>query len=220
MIRRNTLNTLERLRAFDELDLWVYYLDTGLYEEETFSDPDAPDIIALASQTDDLDAYYLWKSGARSKKAKKPVQKMHNQFRRMLDHLDGERPEGFIEASVALLNMADRDRRLVSSKLKTLKKDSARRDRFRDMTLGYTGSLGSRDVRYGLTWMTGPQVGSMSWKGGSTCIAKRRSTNKVPTRGSASQLSTGSLALSSLTCSGRFPGRRMRRWSGLSQRWG
>lgn len=156
MIRRRALNILQRFHASDELDLWMYYLDTGLYEKETFEGPDAPDVVALASHTDDLDAYYLWKSGVRSKTAKKPAQKMHNHFRRMLEHLDTERPSGFVEASIALLNMAGRERRMVASKLKSLKKDSAKWDRFRDMTLLYTASLGGADVRYGLTWMTGP----------------------------------------------------------------
>ncbi|HDH26428.1 MAG TPA: hypothetical protein ENH00_09580 [Actinobacteria bacterium] len=175
LIRRSALNTLERFRAFDELDLWMYYLDTGLYEEGTFSGPNAPDLAALASQTDDLDAYYLWKSGARSKKAKKPVQKMHNQFRRMLDHLDSERPGGFMDASVALLNMAHRERQLVASRITSMKKDSASRDRFRDMTLQFTGSIGSADIRYGLTWMTGPpgRLGELETRLDLYCQAKK-----------------------------------------------
>lgn len=156
MIRRRTLNTLQRFRASDELDLWMYYLDTGLYEDETFEGPDAPDVVALQSLTDKLDAYYLWRRGVRSKKARKPAQKMHHHFRRMLEHLDSERPRGFIEASVALLNMAGRERRMVAGKLKVLKEDSAKSNRFRDMTVMYTASLGGVEIPYGLTWMTGP----------------------------------------------------------------
>ena len=108
--RRARLNVLKRVRASDELDWWMHYLERGLYFDRNFDGSDAPDVISLMSMTDPIDAYYLWKRGDRTKPAPKPRQKLKRDLRALLDTLHDHGRSGYIETSVALLDLDDHGR--------------------------------------------------------------------------------------------------------------
>ncbi|MEZ5060809.1 MAG: hypothetical protein R2700_04720 [Solirubrobacterales bacterium] len=113
--RRARLNEHRRVIAFDELDWWMHYLTRGLFFDDELAAEGAPDVINLLSFTDDLDAYFLWTRGDRSKPAKKPRQKLHGELRKLLDDLATAEFTGWLEASAALLETNDSSRqRMVS----------------------------------------------------------------------------------------------------------
>lgn len=142
--RRARLNELRRVRAGDELDWWMHYLEQGLFfDEDLEAEPDL-DGIFLLSQTDPLDAYYLWRRGQRTKKAKKPRQKLPGGLRTLLDALrDGALP-GRVEASVALLEFDGRGRREFPRNFKRIREATRADGEFHDLSITISGraSLG------------------------------------------------------------------------------
>jgi hypothetical protein len=150
-VRRQGINRMALVRAGDELDLYMHYLRQGLFYEHIHDEDEPPDVLFLTSQTDELDAYYLWKEGLRTTAAPMPRQKMHRELRRILDGLDDERPEGFSEASLMLLELAGDERDRVARTVVQQKRRSAKNARFHDLTVGLDGP-----PKRGMTFMTAP----------------------------------------------------------------
>jgi hypothetical protein len=142
--RRARLNELRRVHAGDELDWWMHYLERGLYFDDQLEDEGGPDQIRLLSLTDPIDAYYLWLRGDRTRRAKKPRQKLSTTLRALLDSLrDGELP-GNLEASVALLEFDDGGRREFVRAFRRIRETSARTGEYHDLsiTIDEPASLG------------------------------------------------------------------------------
>jgi hypothetical protein len=150
--RRGRLNRQELVRAPDELDLFVHFLRHGLFFEEGTEEPD-PDVIFLPSLTDELDAYFLWRHGLRTKPAKKPTQKMHREFRRVLEQLDEVRPKGFVEASLTLLDFGAEGRRAFGQGLAQQRRRAAGDRTFHDLTIGVDGP-----PKVGVSVLTAPEA--------------------------------------------------------------
>jgi hypothetical protein len=150
-VRRGRLNRQELVRASDELDLFVHFLNHGLFFEEESDDLKGVDVLFLPSLTDDLDAYYLWQQGLRKKPARKPGQKMHKELRRVLDQLDQTRPSGFVEASQILLDFGDQGRKAFGQGLAQQRRRSAGDGTFHDLTIGHDGP-----PKVGVSVMTAP----------------------------------------------------------------
>jgi hypothetical protein len=170
LTRRARLNELQRITAHDELDWWMYYLLRGLYFEDVLDDPEAPDVIQLLSFTDDLDAYFLWKRGDRRKRARRPRQHFHKDLRALLDLLQRERRPGYIEASVALLEMGDEGREELVRAFRQLRQKTARDGKHHNLSLL---SAGAQSL--GISFMTEPgqDVRDLAGRLGTFCTAKK-----------------------------------------------
>jgi hypothetical protein len=149
---RREVNERKLVRTADELDLFIHYLQYGLFFDELIeAEERPPDAIFIQSMTDELDAYFMWKRGIRSTPAEPPRQKMHKRFRELLDALESARPDGYIEIEMALLSMPDPDRKMVANRFAEMRRLSARDEKLHDFTLTY-----SSRVSRGVTLMTGP----------------------------------------------------------------
>lgn len=153
LMRRRLINESKAVRASDELDFFVFYLLRGLYFEDVLAEEDGPDHIFLQSMTDDVDAYYLWKQGHRKSKARKPSMKFDPLTRKFMGQLDTERPPGFVEASIALLEMSGETRAQFSRHTRRLVAQSARDGSFHDFTLSFVPDSG-----WGVTVVTAPRT--------------------------------------------------------------
>ena len=109
--RRSEVNQLNSVTATDELDYFMYYLERGLYFDDELQADGKPVHLFISSMTDDLDAYYMYEKGTRTPHAKRPRQSMPKPMRRTLEQLDAERPTGWLDASLALLDMSSETRR-------------------------------------------------------------------------------------------------------------
>ncbi len=86
--------------ATDELDYVMHYLLMGLYTDE---DKDATELVS--SLTEDLDAWYFYRSGQKTTFAPKPAQPLTTDMADTLDLLNDHRPHGWLQASINLLEM-------------------------------------------------------------------------------------------------------------------
>jgi hypothetical protein len=105
--RRSQLNDRGDRLATEELDWWMLYLQTSLYFEH---EPTGP-VRRYVSQTDALDAWFLYEQGLRTRPAPKPRQRLDDKSRRVLTLLTKERPPGWVAASCSLLDVSDESRR-------------------------------------------------------------------------------------------------------------
>jgi len=149
--RRSRLNVLKRVDASDELDWWMYYLERGLYFDRQLEGPESPDVIHLMSMTDPLDAYYLFTRGQRTKPAKKPRQRLPRELRALLDCLNERKLAGYIEASVALLELDDKAREELLRGYRRLRETTASDGEWHNLSL-----LVAREASFGITFMTAP----------------------------------------------------------------
>ena len=151
LTRRSLINRDKKVDAPDELDLFVYYLKNGLFFEDWLKEKDAPDRIQLLSQTDDLDAYYLWKLGIKRKKVKKPAQKMSGPFRRFIEFFESQRMPGFLEASLMLLTLGGDSRKQFISFF-----NKVRRLTRNDSDIHNGTMVVCTEPSFGITFMCGP----------------------------------------------------------------
>ncbi len=119
--------TLGLVTASEELDLFMTYLNQGLYFGD-YLDADGNPTIGFftLSMTDTLDAYYLHKTGQRKAVAEKPSQVWSPKaFRELVKHLEQHRPDGW---ATACLNMHEGDRG-ARNQIATMMRRLARRSR-------------------------------------------------------------------------------------------
>jgi hypothetical protein len=112
--RRRATFARHDVQTLEELDLVMYYLGENLY----FDNLDDPSIIQIGSQTDALDAWDMYSQGMRLTPAPKPVQPVPTYVRRLLDGLAEERPQGWVEATCAVLDFNWDGRRKLDRHLK------------------------------------------------------------------------------------------------------
>lgn len=148
--RRERINRTMRVFAGDELDLFMFYLNKGLYLDDVFAGPEAPDAVFVTSLTDPLDAYYLHGEGVRTKPAPRPRQKMPPILKEILTALESARPPGYMSSSLLLLEMAGDERDRLAKGLGLLRRRSGRDRRYHDFTMTFGVGEGS----FGLTIMS------------------------------------------------------------------
>lgn len=98
--RRRRAADKNTVLATDELDYVMHYITMGLYTDK---DVDVTELVL--SLTDDLDAWYFYKSGQRPTVASKPAQPLTVDLVDTLELLDAHRPYGWLQASLNLLEM-------------------------------------------------------------------------------------------------------------------
>lgn len=139
---RQRLDRQQRAWAFEELDYFGRYLASGL-----FFDDDAPPT-QLLSHTDQFDAWFAYARGERLTPAKRPQLKHHRQVRRLLECLDGLDAPGRLDAALAILNMNGDARQRLATRLRAMRRSSAKDHRSHDLTLFFDS--------WGVTAMTLP----------------------------------------------------------------
>jgi len=151
LIRRQRLNQLQRLHAYEELDWFGHYLSEGLFFDELLEEPDAPGFISLSSYTTVFDDYYFYVTGQRETPVPKPVQPMPEIMRQVLVELEALHPSGYLEAACTLLNMGG-DTREKFAELVVRYREAALADRaVHDCTLGFD------KPSFGITYMFAPR---------------------------------------------------------------
>lgn len=119
--------TLDMIAASEELDLFMMFLDQGLYLGDHLDQDGNPTTAFFTlSMTDPLDAYYLYQTGQRSTPAPKPRQEWSPKaFRELTTQLERERPDGW---TTAALNVHQGDHN-VRDQIATMVRRLARRAR-------------------------------------------------------------------------------------------
>lgn len=131
--RRSRLNQIGGRIASDELDWWMLYLDNRLYFEEDQSDGR----VRYLSQTDALDAWYLFEEGERERPAEKPTQRLDEGTRAFLTALDDERPGGWVAAGCLALDASGESATRMWRELRRAQRRASRRGRVQRGTHGY-----------------------------------------------------------------------------------
>lgn len=112
IIRRLRLEAIGKLVAHDELDWVGHFIDQGLYFEDIFNGPNAPDEYRLTTFTEQIDSWYFTRDGSRTTPAPKPRQPVPPRLGALLRRLENERPAHWTIASMSLLMGNDESRQL------------------------------------------------------------------------------------------------------------
>ncbi|WP_322920653.1 hypothetical protein [Nocardioides renjunii] len=102
--RRLRLEAEQRVETHDELDWVGNYLAHGLFFDDIFERPDAPDVLRLTSFTGPIDTWYFSRAGVLRKPFPKPEQPMPDEIRQLLLALARDRPDHWLTASLLILN--------------------------------------------------------------------------------------------------------------------
>jgi len=150
LLRRQKLNELGKIQAFDELDLFSHYLQEGLLFDKVFKEEDPPDSIFLTSYTTMLDDYYLYITGQRKTPAPKPTQFMPEVMREIIAELESNHPSGYLDIACALLDMGENARRFFANNVTKLRRRTLEDGDFHDFSFIFSES------RLGFTYMFAP----------------------------------------------------------------
>ncbi|HEX3035074.1 MAG TPA: hypothetical protein VHT73_08065 [Thermodesulfobacteriota bacterium] len=120
--RRIRVAKQELLTAYDELDLFGYYLKEGLYIEDK-KDIAPGEFLRLDTYITDFDDYYFHKTVARIKPAPKPHQKMSVEFRPLLNALEETNAESRVEVAMGVLDLRSESRKQLIRMIEKVKKD-------------------------------------------------------------------------------------------------
>ena len=119
LTRRLEVNRFSQFDSFDELDTFMLYLREGLYFEEF---PEDLTKIQFTGYTEDLDKFYLYLEGKRSK-VEKPTQKMPKYFKQLIEKLEIKKPKHFATACIELLNCDEGTREKISEQINRCESD-------------------------------------------------------------------------------------------------
>lgn len=133
--RRKRLGELAFVTAHDELDYFGHYLREGLFFDDLEGGERA--LFRLLSYTGEFDDYYFTEMGWRSNPAPKPRQQMQPEFRQVIQELEQNHGEGYVEAVCTLLDLDGKGRRTFLRAVRRMT-DRVRRDgALRDYTFLY-----------------------------------------------------------------------------------
>jgi hypothetical protein len=104
VVRREIVNRMDHLTAGEELDYFLAHQEMGL-PEAMLEETREYNIALIPSQTSRLTQYHLYREGVRRKRTRKPTLNLHPSIVRLLDKLERVRPEGWLDASLMLLNV-------------------------------------------------------------------------------------------------------------------
>jgi hypothetical protein len=147
LLRRRRLDQLRSAWAPDELDYFMHYLLFGLFwHAGEDGQPHPPEM--LLSHTEELDSWYLHVHGRRESHAKRPGPNHHKSVAELLDCLDQHRSPGWLNASLALLELEPKARRKIAASIEELRNRSRLDGKWHDATLV--------SETFGMTVMTCP----------------------------------------------------------------
>lgn len=159
--RRTDSGVAKHYRGADELDLFMLFLDGGLYVAE---DPDEVRRIhptagplrardrkqhlrdarptVVGTHTDPLDAWMYWTEGTSPYEAEKPEFNTHPAARDIVDFLTDGRKPGWFRFGADLLGLAGTAQKKLGDFLRRLVDQSKSDDKWHSMVQGYAGSWG------------------------------------------------------------------------------
>jgi hypothetical protein len=139
------------LEAHDELDLFGYYLNEGLYIDDIAGELQTKAgkaWMGLLSYTGQFDDYYSYITGSRQKRTEKPAQRMQPKLREMLVRLEKSGLSGRVDVAMAILDLCHETRLSFLSGIEKVQKISLREHRISDATV-----CGEEGKGWGLTYM-------------------------------------------------------------------
>lgn len=151
--RRMRAAAQDLFTSHDELDFFGHFLRDGLYytkEELPVVGGRKIDSIQLGSFTVDIDAYYMHQEGVRRTFARKPRQKMSEDFRRLIRRIDRSGLAGRLEVALILLDLDQEARANIVKGVKKAVKRTKRRGRDQFFILPATDNK----HRWGITVLT------------------------------------------------------------------
>ena len=149
--RRLRLEDLKKFQAAEELDYFGHYIHEGLHfdgRHEEFN------FVGLDTYTDEIDEYFFRLYRDTSGKARKPVQPMPSLFRQALQDLENRGDSGYVDVSIALLQMSTKARNKFSELLNQARAMSIADREIHDVRLM------TKD-KQGICIMTGPEASSL-----------------------------------------------------------
>ncbi len=149
--RRVNVAHLGILEAHDELDLFGYYMNEGLYVDdiaEELEKESGKPRMSLLSYTGQFDEYYSYQYGSRRRHAAKPNQKIPYKMKKMIERLENSRLPGRVEAAMAILDLCHETRLSFLKGIEKTQKISLREHRISDVTV-----YGQEGGGWGLTYM-------------------------------------------------------------------
>lgn len=152
LLRRLEVNGLGSVEALDELDLFGYYLEKGLYFEGDKAVREIPpEIVAeigeeaaqemaryklITSHSVGFDDYYFYETGERETQASKPTQPMPPGLRELILGLEKLHPNlGYSEAILLLLNWGEDSREQIIRGWEELRQMTLRDGKRHDFTM-------------------------------------------------------------------------------------
>jgi hypothetical protein len=144
------------LTAPEELDLFVYFLQHGLYFEvpSDVAGKDGekePDSVMLGGQTDPLDAYYYREAGLRQKPAPRPGPRVTAELASLIQRIMMSGLPGRLDYALAVIDMDTESRRGFLRAIKQTRKRATHDRMPHDFSVG-GGSIGVD--RWGITYVS------------------------------------------------------------------
>jgi hypothetical protein len=159
--RRTDSGVAHHYRGSDELDLFMLFMEGGLYVEpnpdeirqlhataapatardrQRYRQDARPTIVG--THTDPLDAWMYWVEGTSPYEAKKPVFNAHESALRLIDFLADGRKPGWFRFGADLLGLDGRAQKRLGDALRTLVKRTRLDHRSHSLVQGYAGLWG------------------------------------------------------------------------------
>lgn len=150
--RRKKFLSHKTLSTYEELDLVSYFLSNGLYIEHTLKDAEEKNVswIEFMPDTDEINDYYMYKFGHKTKFTPKPKSFISKEFNDFLLQLDRSRMPHRVRLALLILEFNNKSINQLMEYIKKIKKTFAKDKGLHDCSI-YTHSLGG----IGVTFMTG-----------------------------------------------------------------
>jgi hypothetical protein len=146
LLRRERVAKQDLISSAEEMDLFCYYMDRGLYHEgpEEF---DNADTVMLGTWTDKLDEFYFFERGLRSTPAPLPQPKATFALRQFVQRIENTTLPNRLDAMLAVIDLNEKGRKDFFRLRERFRKKHKRDGRPHDFSMGGNG--------WGLTYMTG-----------------------------------------------------------------
>lgn len=172
--RRNKFLSHKLLSIYEELDLFSYFLSNGLYVEHTLKDAEEENAswIEFMPDTDEINDYYMYKFGHKTKFTPKPNCYISKEFNDFLLQLDRSRMPHRVRMALLVLEFNNKSIKQLMDYIKKTKKAFANDKGLHDCSI-YTHSLGG----IGVTFMTGINRQELDFKLHGYCTYKLHQQN-------------------------------------------
>lgn len=137
--------------AHDELDLFCYFLQEGLFFDDE-NDLGGADFLNISSHTVPLDDYYFYIQGERRQRAEKPKQKMPPVLESLIKAIEASQLPSRTSVNMALLDQSDESRRDFCDLVRKARKRFAKDGKLHDGSVYF-----KREGGWGVTFICGPE---------------------------------------------------------------
>jgi hypothetical protein len=181
--RRLRLHEAKDVEADDELDWFGHYMHEGLSLEDLQAWPG--DKMQLLTYTTDMDDYFLHQAGERATPAPKPAQPIPKKLRQVIEEVEREKGEGYVDVVCRLLDMGSDARKRFVKSLDKIRQRSRQDGEDHNFTMFFSG------VKFGLTVFSGLNTppDELVQRLQNYCIAKKYQTKMDMWLGLGSHLS-------------------------------